>query len=178
MKKHSLLLSFLAALMSVSAHASSNTYVGGMATLQDVTAAPSAYRGVRGGVFIGYGASDDRDFYVAGEVGASFVATVTNTYELSSQSLRPTPTLNISVLPAMLFSRDAMGFLRLGLAETLFTATNSWRPGVVVGLGLEAAFSPCWSVRSEYDYTMYRSGNVGTPRSDEFGVSLKYTFDV
>ncbi len=177
MKKQALLLSLLAALTSVSAFASNNTYVGGTLAVQDVTVEPSAFRGLRGGAFIGYGMSDDKDFYVAGELSASIVGTLSNFYLTKDNNLRMSPTLGLSVIPGMFLTQASMAYARVGLLESMFTGNNTWRAGMVLGLGLEAALSSCWSVRAEYDYSFYRQVDIGTPRSDEFGLSFKYIFD-
>jgi opacity protein-like surface antigen len=91
--------------------------------------------------------------------------------------LRITPNFGLSFIPAVMLAQASMGFLRLGGAYGYFAEANTWRWGMIMGLGLETAFTPCWSVRAEYDYTVFRSMPVGTPRSDEFVVALKYTFD-
>lgn len=175
MKKIALSAAVLASLLSFNANA--NTYVGGSVGMQDVTASPSYYRGIRPGLFIGYGGMYDTDFYMAGELSGSLVSTLTDDYEVRNQSLRISPNFGLSFIPGAMLAQASMGFLRLGGAYGYFADANTWRWGAIFGAGLETAFTPCWSVRAEYDYTVYRSMPVGTPRSDEFVVSLKYTFD-
>jgi opacity protein-like surface antigen len=178
MKKRILLLSLFATLASLHAHAgTSNPYVGGSLSIQNITAAPSAYRGLRPGMFVGYGSMIDNDYYVAGELAASMVATITDTYVNRDDSLRQAPNFSLSVIPGMMLTRATLAFIRAGVAVGMFSVSDDWRPGLVLGLGIEAAWTPCWSVRVEYDNTTYRSVSVGTPRSDEFGVSFKYIFD-
>lgn len=177
MKKKALLLSLLTGMMSVNASAYISTYVGGSVGIEDVAASTSLYRAWTPALFFGYSGSYEKDFYLAAELAAMFTATLTNNYVNRDDSLRMTPVLSLSVLPGMKLVPGAIGFIRLGLAEAYVPAPGTWRTGGIFGVGLDVDFTPCWSVRSEYDYSVYRSIGIGTPRTDMFLVSLKYTFD-
>jgi opacity protein-like surface antigen len=176
MKKHTLLLAVFASVLSCSAFAY-NPYVGLSLGVQDISANDTAFRGLRPGAFLGYGGSIDKDYYIAGEFTASGVLTLNNVYLNRNQSLRMSPYFSLSLLPGMLFSQTAMGYLRVGVADAQLNVSNTWRVGWILGAGIEAALTPCWSVRAEYDYTWYHATGSGTPRSDDFAVSFKYTFD-
>ncbi len=176
MKKQSLLFPIFVSVLSFNVYAG-NTYVGGSLSMQNISATGTAYRGFRPGVLIGYGGPVDKDFYVAGEFNASYVATLQNNYINRNNSLRMAPVFSLSVIPGMLFTPTAMGYFRLGVADGLINVSNNWKVGWVLGLGIEAALSPCWSVRTEYDYTVFHAISAGNPNSDEFVLSFKYTFD-
>lgn len=178
MQKKSLLLSLFAGLLSLNAAANTNTYVGGTIALQDTMAYPSQYRAWLPGAFIGYGTDFDKDFYLAAELAAQFPATISNNYVNRLDSVRMSPLLSLSILPAMYLIPNAMMFMRFGFVESYYPAPGTWRPGAEGGLGLEVVFTPCWSVRSEYDYAIFRNTSAGTPRMDEFALSFKYIFDV
>jgi opacity protein-like surface antigen len=128
-------------------------------------------------VFIGYGGSMDKDYYLAGEFTASVVGTLNNVYLNRNQSLRMSPAFNLSIIPGMLFTPTAMGYLRFGVSDAQVTVNNRWLVGWELGLGIEAALTPCWSTRIEYDYTFFHSTGAGTPKSDDVALSFKYTFD-
>lgn len=176
MKKQRLLLTALAALASFNAAA--NTYVGATLSVQDMNAYPSHFRGLRPGLFFGYGMMLDRDYYLGGELMGTAASTLNDNYVNRNDSVRMSPDFNVSLLPGMMIAPATMAFLRVGYSVGQFTTNNGWRSGLLLGLGMEAAISPCWSVRGEYDYTVFGSMSAGTPKSDEAAVSLKYTFDV
>lgn len=178
MQIKSLLLPLCAGFFSISAVANTNTYVGGSLAIQNTLAYPSQYRAWLPGAFIGYGSDVDKDFYLSGELAAQFPATISSDYVNRIDSVRMSPLLSLSVLPAMYLLPSAMMFLRVAVVESYFNAPGTWRPGIQGGIGLEVMFMPCWSVRSEYDYTVFRHINAGTPRMDEFAMSFKYLFDV
>lgn len=176
MKKQLLCLA-LATACNVPAYAW-NTYVGMELDVRDITASSSAYRGLYPGLFIGYGTALEPDYYFSVELSASLAATLNNYYINRVDSMRLTPIYTLSVIPGMMLSSYSMAYLRVGASEASVSAASTWRPGALIGIGLESALSPCWSVRAEYDYTIFSAAGVGTPRSDEFALSAKYTFDV
>jgi opacity protein-like surface antigen len=178
MKKSALLLSLLSGLVSLNASAYIHTYVGASLAIENIYAnSASHYRAWLPGVFFGYGGMYDKDFYIAGELSASYAVTLTNDYLNRSDSMRMTPVISLSVLPGIMLLPGAVGFVRLGLAEAYLPAPGSWRPGALFGLGLDVNFTPCWSVRTEYNYYVYRGVDAGTPRNDLFALSAVYMFD-
>jgi opacity protein-like surface antigen len=177
MKKKTLLMALMATLVSLDAAAYTHTYVGGTVGLQDVIAYPNVYRAWQPGLFIGYGSDFEKDYYIAGEFMATFAATISNNYTNRNDSMRNSPIISLSLIPGMYLVNGAMMFLRLGIAETYFPPVSTWRPGGIAGIGLDVSFTSCWSVRTEYDYSVFRAIDAGTPRSDMFALSLKYTFD-
>ena len=176
MKNQTILVAMLASALSCQTMAG-NTYVGGSVSVQRVSAATSKYTGWRPGLFIGYGDIFDRNYYLAGEFLASMASTFSNSYVNRDQNLRITPDFSLSFLPGMILSPEAIGYLRLGLGIGRLHAANEWLSGIVVGAGVEFPFSPCWSVRTEYDYTVFRAIGIGTPQSNELMLSFKYTYD-
>lgn len=153
------------------------TYVGISGAVQDIVSNSATYRAFLPGLFIGYAASYDHDYYLAGELSGTAAATLNNNYVNRDDSMRMTPKFAVSFIPGVFFSQDALGFLRIGFAEGNLSELSTWRPGVLAGVGLETAMSPCWSVRAEYTYTAFTSVSTGTPRSDEFTIGFKYAFD-
>ena len=133
-------------------------------------------------MFIGYGSMvemDARRFYLAGELAASWVSTISDTYVSRSQSLRMAPEISVSLLPGTILKPDLMGYLRFGFAEAKQIAPNKWISAAILGTGLEYEMTPCWSVRGEVDYSFFGSTNVGgSPASWDGILSLKYTYDV
>ena len=176
-KKASLLLSLLSGLISLNASAYVNTYVGASLAIENIYANSSHYRAWLPGLFFGYGGTFEKDYYIAGELGVMYAATLTNDYVNRNNSVRMTPVITLSALPGMVLIPGAIGFLRLGVAEAYIPAPGTWRAGGILGLGLDVNFTPCWSVRSEYNYYFYRSVEIGTPRNDLFELSFVYTFD-
>lgn len=177
MKKYSLLGLLALSLLPPQICSASGTYVGFSGAVQDITSNVATYRAFLPGLFIGWYTLMDREYYFAGELSGTAAATLTNNYVNRNDSMRMTPKFAVSFIPGMLFSQDSMGFFRIGFVEGNLSAQSTWRPGIVAGLGLESAFSPCWSVRAEYDNTTFSSVSTGTPRSDEFTISLKYSFE-
>lgn len=178
MKKISILSAALATGLSINAHAT-NTYVGLMAGIQDITTSSARFRGFRPGAFIGYGQMMSNDFYLAGELTGSFGAVITDSSSTDSNSVRTTLMSTIAILPGMMINNAALLYMRLGGAYARFSSAGMNLYGVVGGAGLEAAMTPDWSLRFEYDFTSFRSsGSLNSPKSDEMMLSLKYTFDV
>lgn len=177
MKLKTLFLTLFTSTLSLNAAAYVSTYVGGSLGVEDINASTSQYRAWLPGVFIGYSSNFEKDFYLAAELSAMFTSTMTNDYVNRTNSLRMTPVLSLSALPGMRLIPGAIGFLRVGLAESYLPAPGTWRPGLILGAGLDVDFTPCWSVRAEYNFMVYRSLDIGTPRTDLFMLSLKYTFD-
>lgn len=177
MKKR-ILVAALVTLCSLNTYA--NTYVGGSLGFQDISANSSKFRGWRPGLFIGYGdmMDDDGEYYLSGELNISWASAVSDSYTNRRNSLRMSPELSISLLPAMVLKPDLMGFLRFGAGEAKQKVPNVWIANAIVGAGLEYAVTPCWSLRGEYDYTLFASTNIGNPRSSDLILSLKYTYDV
>jgi opacity protein-like surface antigen len=176
MKKYTLLFPLLLGALSLNVHA--NTYTGITLGAQRISANTSTFRGLRPGLFIGYGEMIDTDTYLAGELSGTIVHATSDTYVNRNQSVRMSPEFNLSIIPGMVFAQDTMGYFRLAFETSYTNATGHWDKGVMLGLGVEYSLTPCWGLRGEYDYTFYRRVNVGVPRSNMLAVSVKYTYDV
>ena len=177
--KQRILFATLASLVSLNVYA--NTYVGAALGLQDIRQSTSKFRGWRPGVFFGYGSMmdmDARSFYLAGELAASWVSTISNTYVSRVQSLRMAPEISVSLIPGTILKPDLMGYLRFGVAEAKQIEPNRWLEAAILGAGLEYEMTPCWSVRGELDYSFFSNTNVGSPASWDGILSFKYTYDV
>lgn len=180
MKKQALLLAVLASVSSFNSYAG-NTYIGAGLGIQSIEASTSKFRGWRPGLFLGYGANmdDDNDcYYLAGELAISWASEMSDQYVTRKQSLRISPELSVSLLPGMKIVPDTMGYLRFGLGEGRQRATSDWLRSVIFGAGLEYDLTPCWSIRGEVDYSIFKSvAVIGVPRSWDGTISFKYTYD-
>lgn len=180
MKKQALLLAVLASVSSFHAYAG-NLYSGGGLGIQDVQASTSKFRGWRPGLFFGYGGRMDEDddcYYIAAELAVSWASEISNQYILRNQSLRLSPEFSLSLIPGMIIVPYTMGYLRLGYGEAWQPAANQWLRAAIGGAGVEYNLTPCWSIRGEVDYSILRTIGIGTPRSWDGIISLKYTYDV
>lgn len=178
MKKR-ILIATLASLLSVNVYA--NTYVGAALGLQDIRQSTSKFRGWRPGVFFGYGDmihGDTLTYYLAGELAASWVSTISDTYVSRVESLRMAPEISVSLIPGTILKPDLLGYLRFGVAEAKQIEPNRWLEALILGAGLEYEMTPCWSIRGELDYSFFSNTNVGNPASWDGILSLKYTYDV
>lgn len=176
MLKH-VLFSLLLALSFTTSYAGS-FYLYPSALLQSITAEDSSYRGLSPRLASGFGSILGQSFFLAGEVGATVgTAILSNNTDTTGISLRVNRTYDFSLLPGMLFSENTLGYLRLGVASSNFSAPNEKVTGGILGVGLQLAIINCWFVRGEYFYTAYGAvSDVGNPVSDTFALGVVYTF--
>jgi len=165
-----------------------------------------------GGLFGGYGQYFNDMYYLAGELfvntsGASTSTTTNHTYDTVLDSLYTKVSVGtswgVSLLPGVKLNDASLLYVRLGYnqarikgqASATFngvalgsTSQTNWRGGFNYGLGIESAFNPNWSVRTEYSHTNYGSfsnsvtGANGTANGNysasdnQFMVGLNYHF--
>ena len=167
-----------------------------------------------GGLFGGYGQYFNEMYYLAGELfvntsGASSASTTTHTYVgTNSDSLYTKTSVGtswgVSLLPGLKLNDASLLYVRLGYnqadlkgqANATFNGVSlgsvsktTWRGGFNYGLGIESAFYPNWSVRTEFNHTNYGSfsnnvtvAGLGTgsanysPSDNQFMVGLSYHF--
>lgn len=172
-----------------------------------------------GGLFGGYGQYFNDMYYLAGELfvntsGASTSSTTNHTYTTGAGVATGLDSLytkasvgtswGVSLLPGVKLNDASLLYVRLGYnqarikgqASATFngvaigsTSQTNWRGGFNYGLGIESAFNPNWSVRTEYTHTNYgsfsnnvslpgggtASGNY-SPSDNQFMVGLNYHF--
>jgi len=177
LKKLSIIAASSALCCAMSAHAGM-LYLGPGVSVVDAIVPQSNYRGLQPVVFVGY--SDWlQDMFLAGEVFAVPASiTLEDNYEPSlsnSKSVKPNTSYGASILPGGTVMDCVLAFARFGVIYSKFTGPNSWRMGGQVGAGIQLDVSRYWDVRVEYDYSFYRSmTSIGTPRTDQAGISLIY----
>lgn len=153
-----------------------------------------------GGLFLGYGRYMSDAFYLGGEVYGNWsgargtltsIATGVGTY---SNRFTARGNWGLSILPGMRVNDTSLAYIRLGYnwtrlrlreTETVGVASSatasSSRGGFNYGLGLETLLVDNWSLRTEYNYTRYRSfstvyGTSVRAADNQFTLGLKYTF--
>lgn len=146
------------------------------------TSNPVAYKGLEGTLTAGFGVLMKSGFYIGEEVFAADGVQLQN-YSDSAEGGKSSWSIGLSVLPGYLILDNLIGYLRLGVVKTYFSSNGSYNGGQV-GLGLEAALSENWDLRSEYIYSFYGTesscssepGELGSVKSDQFNVGLIYKF--
>lgn len=156
----------------------SSLYIAPNVLLQNITSDDSSYRGISPKLALGYGTLLGQSFFLAGEVSATIgTAEVSNNTDNNGVSVRVNRSYDFSVLPGMLFSENTLGYLRLGVVSSNFSAPNTTTTGGELGVGLQLAILNCWYIRGEYFYTTYGAiEDVGAPVSDTFALGAVYTF--
>ncbi len=157
----------------------SSIYLYPNVLLQSITSDDSSYRGISPKLALGYGTILGQSYFLAGEVSAT-VGTVelSNNTDTTGTSVRVNRSYDFSFLPGMLFSENTLGFIRLGVVSSNFSAPNDTVSGGEIGVGLQFAILNCWYIRGEYYYTTYSATkDVGTPVSDTFALGAVYTFN-
>ncbi len=160
-------------------YANSSIYLYPNVLLQSITSDDSSYRGISPKLALGYGTIIGQSFFLAGEVSATVgTAQLSNNTDTTGVSVRVNRSYDFSLLPGMLFSETTMGYLRLGVVNSNFSAVNETSTGGEIGVGLQFAVLNCWYIRGEYFYTAYGAVKDigGSPVSDTFALGAVYTF--
>jgi len=153
-----------------------------------------------GGLFAGYGMYFSDMYYLAGELfvndsgaessmnatNAVVGGTVDSLYTKSSVE----GSWGVSLLPGVKLNDASLLYVRLGYNEADLkgqanvmidsvsvgsVSKSKWRGGFNYGLGLESAFYPNWSVRTEYTHTNYGSFTNSATVAGVGSVSSKYS---
>lgn len=153
-------------------------------------------RGALAGIFAGLGATAYQNFYLAGEIFANATGTnqradVSLNNGMTVLRIRQKYSYGISFIPGALITERTMGYGRIGLVNTGFSAKwtdstgnnsyNKTATGGQLGLGLQTSLTDNLDLRGEYDYTLYRSINFkngvrSSPNTDQFNIALVYKF--
>ena len=175
-RKIILVIGFLA-MSTTMAFASGAPYVGAALGMNTMTSTSgSNTRSVPIDLFAGYGATLNASFYLAGEV------TLTPFTGLLSKSpgspLKTTYGYGMSILPGIMFSDHALGYIRAGVVKSHFSAIGGNKTGGQLGIGIQATITQDIDLRSEYVYTQYsKITTASSPKSDAFKLGLIYKFE-
>jgi opacity protein-like surface antigen len=186
MLQRSLVVGLLSLGFAGSAMAVCGPYVGGSVGITANTASATMYGNFRGAplsAFIGYDATINNQFYIAGELTGTLM-----TGEISNHgSVKTSYGYGGSILPGFMISDHTVAFTRLGIVQSHFPRVKSPvgsvsrnSNGAQVGLGLKTSLTQNIDLRGEYDYISYRDinshGYKVKPRSDVATLSLIYLF--
>jgi opacity protein-like surface antigen len=178
MKKSILALSIVVASMASTAFGWGSPYLAPSLYVQDLTTPTSNFRGLHPRMSVGYAGQIDF-YYLAAELFVTpFTYTISNTHSEGGDSLRISQDFGASIIPGVLISEGVLAYLRLGVVSSKFHAPSTTKAGAQLGVGLQTSLSSAWSLRGEYIYVDYsNASNLGSPKSDEFGLGLVYRFD-
>lgn len=153
-------------------------YIGPQFFLENIFTGVSNFRGGYGQLEFGYGGMMD-DWFLAGEIFAIPATWSITNHSVPGTSVRTTYGYGVSLSPGFAINNSVVGYLRLSALGMRFNQLGTTRPGVQGGVGLQACVDPCWDLRLEYDYTVYRSvSSVGVIKSDSFGLGVIYKFSL
>ena len=174
MLKKILIATAVLAASSTIAFANGVPYVGASIDVQANTAksGTASARVMPGSIFAGYGATVAPNVYLGGEIFGDVGSIV-----LNNNGLKSSYGIGASIIPGVMISEHTMAYARAGLVRTHFTSLGTNVNGGQLGLGMQADINHDWAVRTEYDYTAYRTTHNVTPRADEFKVGLVYKID-
>jgi len=175
-KKIIALMGFLA-ISSTMAFASGAPYVGASLGINTITSTSgSNTRSVPIDLFAGYGATMNASFYLGGEVTLTpFTGLLSKS---SGSPLKTTYGYGISIIPGIMFSDHALGYIRAGVVKSHFSAIGGNKTGGQLGIGLQATITQDIDLRTEYVYTQYSKITTATsPKSDAFKLALIYKFE-
>lgn len=130
-------------------------------------------------IYLGYGGWFRNWLNVAGEVfyGAGNIHFGSDHSE-GQQNLKAHDYYGVSVLPLVVLDESLFAFLRLGYIKTNFASVSSDESAYQVGIGGEYAFSPCWSIRGEFDYAPYdHFADLGTVKQESIIFTLLYRLE-
>lgn len=154
-----------------------NFYLAPMLTYEDVSSGDLTYRGIAPRLAAGYSTAFNGTYYLAPEFYISPKSITLHSSNDDIGSIKPTNTYGLSIIPGIFLDHELLAYLRLGVVSSRFSDLNATKRGVQAGAGLETCLKGPWSIRAEYDYTVYQSiGGVGNPRTGQFGVGTIYRF--
>lgn len=175
------ILSFyiVAMLMGTKAFAG-NAYLNTSIFVQTIDVNKTNYFGATPVFTFGYTFTTMRDcYYIAAEVfGIPTTATLWDHHqEGGSMSLKTNQAFGGSFIPGIFLNELAVGYLRAGVIYTKFSSPNTYKVGAQFGVGLKIILSSYLDLNSDYIYTAYKTiNNLGTPKSNAFGLSLSFKF--
>lgn len=119
-----------------------------------------------------------RDYmYFAGEIFVGPKSIRIKDDSTASGSLKTSYSYGASILPGIMFDDTILGYARLGFITTHFEDANATKTGYQVGLGAQTDLTETWSIRAEYDHSVYRSiSGLGTPKADQWSVGFLHHF--
>lgn len=135
-----------------------------------------AFSGLTGTLSLGYGGIVAPAWYFAGEI---FVDGTVKLHDFapSATSLKSTWDYGLSLIPGYMINDYLLGYIRVGVQNTRFSAASVNRTGWHVGLGGQTNVAPNWDLRAEYGYVYYGSNVYGAkPQSNSATVGLIYRF--
>lgn len=154
---------------------STGAYVGfGIGSRINYLSNTATFNGIEGNIFGGYGMAWDQ-VYAAVEIFAQDTAELSN-YRNNVSNASSTWGYGLSVLPGYMINDSVLGYLRLGVVSTRFSAGNNSATGGQAGFGLQTALSNSWDLRGEYVYSFYKSIRSGNPKAQQFNLGLVYKF--
>ena len=154
-------------------------YMGPEAVYTTMNKGHAGFEGITPRLILGYGDALTGSFYLAGEIFGGLKTISIRNHPSKVLSLRTTYQYGASIIPGYIFDNVFMGYARFGVLSTHFEniENGTTKQGWTGGLGLEAALTPSWSIRGEYDYTKYMKINtIGHIYAGQFILGLKYTF--
>lgn len=144
---------------------------------------PTAYKGVEGTLFAGFGFLLSSGFYFAEEVLLANGVSIQNySNHDTGVGAKSSWSAGFSVLPGYLILDNVLAYARLGVAKTKFTSLAGSSNGGQIGLGFQAAIVENWDLRGEYVYSFYQgaencsTGQLSSPKSDQFNLGAVYKF--
>lgn len=160
MFKKIIFITSLTLLNTFSCYAVSSFYFGPAANFLNISS--GSYKGVAPALYLGYGSWMSDYFYWALEGYAAFEPY--NSHSNDNNLLKTRYNYGLGLIPAVDLDDTLILYGRLGVVRTSFKNLDIAKNGYQLGLGLEAPVNPCWSMRLEYSYSLYKEidyfGNV------------------
>ena len=154
-----------------------NFYIAPTLVYESINANGIRYEDINPRLALGYGDFYSESIYISGELFASPATINVNNATDANASLKTNYNYGIGLLPGYYLDDVLMAFGRLGLICTNFSNLDKLATGFQAGLGFQWMVTQVWSVRGEYDYTMYGTQpRVGDANSNQFGLGLVYYF--
>lgn len=155
-----------------------NYYLSPTIFLERVAGSQTNYTNLRPELALGYSAMP-HSLYMAGEVFiVPFAADISDNHNLTTFTAKDSLSLGASFLPGFMMYDSVLMYARLGAVLTRFNSPHVFTTGAQIGLGVQPKLIDNWSMRVEYDFTMYRKlAGMGSPKSNQLGLGLVYKFD-
>lgn len=137
------------------------------------------YQSFMPSIYAGYGGWIREWLNVSGEVfyGAGNIHFGSKDSD-GEKDLKARDYYGISVLPLVVLDETLFAFLRLGYIKTNFSSLDTDESAYLIGIGGEYAFSPCWSLRGEFDYAPYDNvADLGTVKQEAIIFTLLYRLE-